>query len=45
MDRYCVSAILVAFLALANPGHAAQLVGGASGSALCRVAVPPIPRL
>src|ERR1700735_2707032 len=32
MDRYCLSAILVTLLALANPGHAAQLVGGASGS-------------
>jgi Ricin-type beta-trefoil lectin domain len=32
MDRYCLSAFLVAFFALANPAHAAQLVGGASGS-------------
>ena len=31
MDRYCLSAIL-ALLVLANPGHAAQLVGAASGS-------------
>ena len=32
MDRYCLYAILPALLAVANSGHAAQLVGGASGS-------------
>jgi hypothetical protein len=32
MDRYCLSAILVVLLLFSNPGHAAQLVGGASGS-------------
>ena len=32
MDRYCLSAILVAFFAVASPAPAAQLVGGASGS-------------
>ncbi|HTB89281.1 MAG TPA: ricin-type beta-trefoil lectin domain protein [Steroidobacteraceae bacterium] len=32
MDRFCLSAILVVFFAAATPAHAAQLVGGASGS-------------
>ena len=32
MNKYCFSGILTAVLAIPNPGHAAQLVGGASGS-------------
>jgi Ricin-type beta-trefoil lectin domain len=32
MDRYCLSASLAVILAVCTPGHAAQLVGGASSS-------------
>jgi Ricin-type beta-trefoil lectin domain len=32
MNKYSVAGILTALLALASPGHAAQLVGGASSS-------------
>ena len=32
MNKYCFSGILTALLAIPNPGHSAQLVGGASGS-------------
>jgi hypothetical protein len=32
MERYCLSAVVVLLLAVSNPAHAAQLVGGASGS-------------
>ena len=32
MNKYCFSGILTVLLAIPNSGHAAQLVGGASGS-------------
>jgi Ricin-type beta-trefoil lectin domain len=32
MNKYCFAGILASLLAVVNPGHAAQLVGGASGS-------------
>jgi Ricin-type beta-trefoil lectin domain len=32
MNKYSLAGVLTALLAIANPGHAAQLVGGASGS-------------
>lgn len=32
VNRYVIAGILSAFLAIVSPGHAAQIIGGASGS-------------